>query len=94
MIITVNGIAAQTAVNSLDDIILFCDLGRAADAPVTPDPTPDPDPTPTPDPDPTPTPCTCNCHAGGIKAFFFNFTNFFAKLFNPAQRVCECGAGH
>ena len=25
--------------------------------------------------------CDCNCHAGGIKAFFFNLTNFFAKLF-------------
>ena len=38
--------------------------------------------------------CDCNCHAGGIKAFFFKFINFFAKLFNPAKRVCECGAGH
>lgn len=38
--------------------------------------------------------CSCNCHAGGIKAFFFKLINFFAKLFNPAKRVCECGAGH
>ena len=38
--------------------------------------------------------CDCNCHAGGIKAFFFNFLNFFAKLFNPEKRVCECGAKH
>lgn len=100
MIITVNGIAAQTAVNSLDDIILFCDLGRAADAPVTPDPTPDPtptpdpDPTPTPTPDPTPTPCTCKCHGNFFEKLIFNITNFFAKLFNPAKRVCECGAKH
>lgn len=38
--------------------------------------------------------CDCNCHAGGIKAFFFKLINFFAKLFNPAKRVCECGAKH
>lgn len=38
--------------------------------------------------------CSCNCHAGGIKAFFFKLINFFAKLFNPAKRVCECGAKH
>ncbi|MBO5937002.1 MAG: hypothetical protein J6Q79_05225, partial [Clostridia bacterium] len=96
MILTVNGIVAQTAVNSLDDIILFCDLGRAADAPVTPDPTPtpDPDPTPTQSPDPTPTPCTCKCHGNFFEKLIFNITNFFAKLFNPAKRVCECGAGH
>ena len=59
-----------------------------------PTPTPDPDPTPTPDPDPTPTPCTCDCHAGGIKAFFFNFINFFKKLFSKDARTCECGAKH
>jgi hypothetical protein len=104
MILTVNGIAAEFAFNSLDDIILFCDLGRAADAPVTPDPTPtpdpdptptpDPDPTPTPTPDPTPTPCTCKCHGNFFEKLIFNITNFLAKIFNPAKRVCECGAKH
>lgn len=38
--------------------------------------------------------CTCNCHAGGIKAFFFKLINFFAKLFNPAKRICACGVKH
>ena len=38
--------------------------------------------------------CSCNCHAGGIKAFFFKLFNFFAKLFNPAKRVCACGVKH
>ena len=38
--------------------------------------------------------CSCNCHAGGIKAFFFKFINFFAKLFNPTKRVCACGVKH
>lgn len=39
-------------------------------------------------------PCPCNCHAGGIKAFFFKLINFFAKLFNPAKRICACGVKH
>ena len=39
-------------------------------------------------------PCDCDCHAGGIKAFFFNFLNFFAKLFDKSARVCKCGASH
>ena len=38
--------------------------------------------------------CDCNCHAGGIKAFFFNFLNFFAKLFSKDARTCKCGAKH
>ncbi len=38
--------------------------------------------------------CSCNCHKGGIKAFFFKLFNFFAKLFNPAKRVCACGVKH
>ena len=38
--------------------------------------------------------CSCNCHAGGIKAFFFNFINFFKKLFSKDARTCKCGAGH
>jgi len=38
--------------------------------------------------------CDCNCHAGGIKAFFFKFTNFFAKLFSKDARTCKCGAKH
>ena len=59
-----------------------------------PTPTPTPDPTPTPTPDPTPTPCTCKCHGNFFEKLIFNITNFFAKLFNPAKRVCECGAGH
>ena len=38
--------------------------------------------------------CDCNCHAGGIKAFFFNFINFFKKLFSEDARTCKCGAKH
>lgn len=38
--------------------------------------------------------CDCNCHAGGIKAFFFKLGNFFAKLFNPAKKICACGMKH
>lgn len=38
--------------------------------------------------------CDCNCHAGGIKAFFFNFINFFKKLFSKDARTCKCGAKH
>ena len=48
----------------------------------------------TPEDTDTPEPCSCNCHAGGIKAFFFKFINFFAKLFNPDKRVCVCGVKH
>ena len=59
-----------------------------------PTPTPDPDPTPTPTPDPTPTPCTCKCHGNFFEKLIFNITNFLAKIFNPAKRVCECGAKH
>ena len=39
-------------------------------------------------------PCDCNCHAGGIKAFFFKFINFFKKIFSKAARTCACGAAH
>ena len=38
-------------------------------------------------------PCNCNCHAGGIKAFFFKFINFFEKLFGK-NKICKCGAKH
>ena len=38
--------------------------------------------------------CDCNCHAGGIKAFFFNFINFFAKIFDKDARTCKCGKSH
>ena len=38
--------------------------------------------------------CDCNCHAGGLKAFFFKLGNFFAKLFNPAKKICACGMKH
>ena len=38
--------------------------------------------------------CDCNCHAGGIKAFFFNFINFFAKIFDKDARICKCGKSH
>ena len=56
------------------------------------DPTPDePD---GPEDTETLAPCSCKCHAGGIKAFFFKLFNFFAKLFNPAKRVCACGVKH
>ena len=37
--------------------------------------------------------CDCNCHAGGIKAFFFKFINFFQKHFGQ-NKVCSCGARH
>ena len=37
--------------------------------------------------------CDCNCHAGGIKAFFFKFINFFQKLFGQ-NKVCSCGTNH
>ena len=38
--------------------------------------------------------CSCNCHGNFIQKLIFVITNFFAKIFNPAKRVCECGAGH
>ena len=38
--------------------------------------------------------CSCKCHGNFIQKLIFMITNFFAKLFNPAKRVCECGAGH
>ncbi len=68
--------------------------------PEVPDePTAEPDePTTEPEEPDTPTdptdPCSCNCHKGGIKAFFFKLFNFFAKLFNPAKRICGCGVKH
>ena len=40
---------------------------------------------------PEETPCDCNCHAGGLKAFFFKFFNFFAKIFDKNARTCACG---
>ena len=67
------------------------------DEPTTPD-TPDepevPDTPEEPEDTDASDPCSCNCHAGGIKAFFFKLVNFFAKLFNPAKRVCVCGVKH
>ena len=47
-----------------------------------------------PEKEPEEKPCDCDCHAGGIKAFFFNFLNFFAKIFDKSKRVCACGAAH
>ena len=38
--------------------------------------------------------CNCKCHGNIIQRIIFMITNFFAKLFNPAKRVCECGAKH
>ena len=38
--------------------------------------------------------CSCKCHGNFFQKLIFMITNFFAKLFNPAKRVCECGAGH
>ena len=38
--------------------------------------------------------CSCKCHGNFIQKLIFMITNFFAKLFNPAKRVCECGAKH
>lgn len=39
-------------------------------------------------------PCDCNCHAGGLEAFFFKLTNFFAKIFSKDARTCKCGSAH
>ena len=47
-----------------------------------------------PEKEPETKPCDCNCHAGGIKAFFFNLVNFFAKIFDKNARVCACGKAH
>ena len=47
-----------------------------------------------PEKEPEEKPCDCDCHAGGIKAFFFKFLNFFAKLFDKSKRVCTCGTAH
>ena len=47
-----------------------------------------------PEKEPEEKPCDCDCHAGGIKAFFFKFLNFFAKLFDKSKRVCACGTAH
>lgn len=38
--------------------------------------------------------CTCKCHGNFIQRLIFKITNLFAKLFNPAKRVCDCGAKH
>ena len=38
--------------------------------------------------------CSCKCHGNFFQKLIFMITNFFAKLFNPAKRVCECGAKH
>ena len=38
--------------------------------------------------------CSCKCHGNFIQRLIFKITNFLAKLFNPAKRVCECGAKH
>ena len=69
------------------------DTPEEPDAPEEPDTPEVPDTPDIPD-EPEEEPCDCDCHAGGIKAFFFNFLNFFAKLFNKDARTCECGAAH
>ncbi len=52
----------------------------------------EPDEPDTPD---TPTePCTCKCHGNFIQRLIFKITNFFAKLFNPAKKICACGVAH
>ena len=38
--------------------------------------------------------CSCKCHGNFFQKLIFMITNFFAKLFNPAKLVCECGAKH
>lgn len=38
--------------------------------------------------------CNCKCHGNIIQRIIFMITNFLAKIFNPAKRVCECGAKH
>lgn len=37
--------------------------------------------------------CSCGCHKDGIAGFFFDFMNFFYKIFG-VNRVCSCGASH
>lgn len=37
--------------------------------------------------------CSCNCHSSGILKFFFQFINFFEKLFGK-NKVCACGVSH
>ena len=69
------------------------DTPEEPDAPEEPDTPEVPDTPDIPD-EPKEEPCDCDYHAGGIKAFFFNFLNFFAKLFNKEARTCECGAAH
>ena len=53
---------------------------------------PEPDEPSTPD-EPT-EPCTCKCHGNFIQRLIFKITNFFAKLFNPAKKICACGVAH
>lgn len=38
--------------------------------------------------------CTCKCHGNFIQRLIFKIINFFAKLFNPAKRICICGVKH
>jgi hypothetical protein len=86
----------------------LCDYGcgyefekPAPDEPEVPD-TPDvPDLPNTPEepdepdiPDEPAKPCTCKCHSNFIQRLIFKITNFFAKLFNPAKRICACGVKH
>lgn len=66
------------------------------------DPTPDepeiPDEPTEPDepiePDTPSESCTCKCHGNFIQRLIFKITNFFAKLFNPAKKICACGVKH
>ena len=62
--------------------IPFKALNDTTDNPITPDTPSEPDED-----------CHCNCHAGGIKAFFFKFINFFEKLFGK-NKICACGVKH
>lgn len=76
-------------------VCAVCDYSYK-DEPIVPDEPTEPD---IPDEPDTPTepeetkPCDCDCHKGGIKGFFFDFINFFEKLFGK-NKVCKCGAKH
>ena len=38
--------------------------------------------------------CDCNCHGNFFQKLIFKITNFFASLFNPEKKICECGVKH
>lgn len=78
--------------NNKDGMCDECGFNDTTEEPSKPD-TPE-EPSNEPSDNPESKPCTCDCHAGGIKAFFFNLINFFAKLFDSSARVCDCGAKH